>query len=134
MREKKELEENETIPEETKTIEEILLDIGYSRCTAKVFAYILTHREYYAIDIEHETRLRQPEVSITLNRLCKMGYLKIRKMKTKNCRGRPRIKYRLSKARDKVVLDIINEEYDRMERTSVLLQKFQALKYPDVKA
>jgi len=63
--------------------------LGLNRLEATVLAYLLKKREAYVMDIERETGLRQPEVSLGLRGLKATGVVEL-KDGEKGERGRPR--------------------------------------------
>jgi len=63
--------------------------LGLNRLEATVLAYLLKKREAYLMDIERETGLRQPEVSLGLRELKAIGVVELKEAGVAR-RGRPR--------------------------------------------
>ena len=61
---------------------QLLVDIGIRKVTAKVLVFMKDTHEATSREIERETDLRQPEVSIAMNYLTEKGWISSRKNKT----------------------------------------------------
>jgi len=57
--------------------------LGLNRLEATVLAYLLEKKEAYVMDIERETGLRQPEVSLALRGLKKFNAVEVREEERK---------------------------------------------------
>ncbi len=82
----------------------ILSDIP--RSVAYTLVYIRDKEEVTSVEIERETGLRQPEVSVAMQWLRRKGWITKRNMKREG-KGRPIHGYRLSKSFNEVLDEII---------------------------
>ena len=78
------------------------------RSVAYTLVYIRDKGEVTSVEIERETGLRQPEVSIAMQWLRRKGWINKRNMK-KEGKGRPVHGYRLSKGFNEILDEIIIE-------------------------
>lgn len=78
------------------------------RSVAYTLVYIRDKGEVTSVEIERETGLRQPEVSIAMQWLRRKGWINKRNMK-KEGKGRPVHGYRLSKEFNEILDEIIGE-------------------------
>lgn len=78
------------------------------RSVAYTLVYIRDKGEITSVEIERETGLRQPEVSIAMQWLRRKGWINKRNMK-KEGKGRPIHGYRLSKSFNEILEEIIQE-------------------------
>ncbi len=78
------------------------------RSVAYTLVYIRDKGEITSVEIERETGLRQPEVSIAMQWLRRKGRINKRNMK-KEGKGRPIHGYRLSKSFNEILEEIIQE-------------------------
>lgn len=76
--------------------EEKLRKIGFDRVTAKTLISLSSGEEKSSFEIEKETDLRQPEVSLALKKLWAMNIISVRKQIKTNRRGRPIKIYQLT--------------------------------------
>jgi len=94
--------------------------LGLNRLEATVLACLLKKREAYVIDIERETGLRQPEVSLGLKGLKEMGVVEL-KDGVKGKRGRPR-KIAIVKTIDPILKEVEARKAKVMEAYKVALE------------
>ncbi|MDG6220643.1 MAG: ArsR family transcriptional regulator [Candidatus Thermoplasmatota archaeon] len=90
-----------------------LISIGLTKNVAKSLAVVLKDNETRSVDIEHNTGLRQPEVSIAMQQLRRMGWIKKRDIK-KEGKGRPTHAYALKKSKAAIL-----EEIEKGERKKI---------------
>jgi len=84
---------------------DLLVKNGIKPKIAKTLAYLKGKEEVKSIEIERDTGLRQPEVSIAIQFLRKKGWVKKRDIK-KQGKGRPVHAYRLAHPLSKIVSEI----------------------------
>jgi len=84
-----------------KDIAQRLIRTGLSKNIARSLAFLLRVKETNSMDIEQATGLRQPEVSIAMQALRKMGWVTKRDIK-KEGKGRPTHNYRLALPPNKI--------------------------------
>jgi predicted transcriptional regulator len=102
-------EEIMNFTEMEKEFAEILSEIGIKKKIAKVLAFLANTPEATSREIERETDLRQPDVSLAMKYLMKQGWITSRENK-KDSKGHPIKIYELAKP--------INEIMDRIEKES----------------
>ena len=78
------------------------------RSVAYTLVYIRDKGEITSVEIERETGLRQPEVSIAMQWLRRKGWINKRNMK-KEGKGSPIHGYRLSKSFNEILEEIIQD-------------------------
>lgn len=78
------------------------------RSVAYTLVYIRDKGEITSVEIERETGLRQPEVSIAMQWLRRKGWINKRNMK-KEGKGRPIHGYRLSKSFNEILEEIVQD-------------------------
>ena len=78
------------------------------RSVAYTMVYIRDKGEVTSVEIERETGLRQPEVSIAMQWLRRKGWINKRNMK-KEGKGRPIHGYKLSKTFNEILEEIIQD-------------------------
>ena len=62
--------------------------IGMNENCVKALRYLMKHKRGKSRDIEEEMHLRQPEASIAIGKLKKMGWIEVKKEK-RSGKGRP---------------------------------------------
>ena len=103
---------------------DLLVKNGIKPKIAKTLAYLKGKEEVKSIEIERDTGLRQPEVSIAKQFLRKKGWVKKRDIK-KQGKGRPVHAYRLAHPLSKIVSEI---EADRKKLINKLEGDLKDLK------
>ena len=81
---------------------DLFADLGMPKNLAKTLLYVSQVEECRSVDIEQETKLRQPEVSIAMQQLMNNGWVAKRTLKKKG-KGRPIHIYRLDSSLDKIM-------------------------------
>jgi len=89
-------------------------ELGMPRNLAKTLLYVSQVDECRSLDIEHKTNLRQPEVSIAMQKLMKKGWIKKRDLRKKG-KGRPVHIYRLNSPLDKILKDFEQEKLGEID-------------------
>lgn len=82
--------------------QEILMSLGEYRTTALVLTYMRNHNTVKSSELEKETGLRQPEVSIAMRELIGRGWI-TSKHEIRAGKGRPNILYTLAGSMDKII-------------------------------
>ncbi len=100
--------------EEEQKLAKILVTSNIPRSVAFTLVYTRGKEEVTSVEIERETGLRQPEVSIAMQWLRRKGWINKRNMK-KEGKGRPVHGYRLSKDFDEIIEEIIQEQTDKIK-------------------
>ena len=89
-------------------------ELGMPKNLAKTLLYVSQVDECRSLDIEHKTNLRQPEVSIAMQKLMKKGWIKKRDLRKKG-KGRPVHIYKLNSPLDKILKDFELEKLGEIE-------------------
>lgn len=92
----------------------MLAKTGLSKNTARAFAYMAARDETTSREIEDNTHLRQPEVSIATNELRRMGWIDKRDIK-KEGKGRPVHGYRLKKPLKDIIVALEKDEVKKIK-------------------
>ena len=87
---------------EDEKIVRLFAELGMPKNLAKTLLYVSHCDECKSTDIEHATRLRQPEVSIAMQQLQRRGWISKRDKKKKG-KGRPVHIYKLTHDIDDIV-------------------------------
>ena len=103
----------------------ILSDIP--RSVAYTLVYIRDKGEITSVEIERETGLRQPEVSIAMQWLRRRGWVNKRNMK-KEGKGRPIHGYKLSKGFNEILEEIIMDLSSEIQEIQDKIKKLQEFK------
>ncbi len=103
---------------------ELLVKNGIKPKIAKTLAYLKERDEVKSIEIERDTGLRQPEVSIAIQFLRKKGWVKKRDIK-KQGKGRPVHAYRLAQPISKIIGEIEAERKKMIEDLETNLRELK---------
>lgn len=112
------------LTEEDEKLAKFLILSDVPRSVAYTLAYMRDKGEITSVQIERETGLRQPEVSISMQWLRRKGWINKRNMK-KEGKGRPVHGYRLSKGFAEILEEII---LDLEKNINDINNKIQQLK------
>ncbi|MEM0157392.1 MAG: ArsR family transcriptional regulator [Thermoplasmataceae archaeon] len=97
------------------------------RSVAYTLVYIRDKGEVTSVEIERETGLRQPEVSIAMQWLRRKGWINKRNMK-KEGKGRPVHGYRLSKEFNEILDEIIGELANKISEINENIEQLKAFR------
>ncbi len=97
-----------TLSEDNERLAKYLIISDIPRSVAYTLVYIRNKGEITSVEIERETGLRQPEVSIAMQWLRRKGWINKRNMK-KEGKGRPIHGYKLSKDFNEILEEIIQD-------------------------
>lgn len=95
------------------------------RSVAYTLVYIRDKGEITSVEIERETGLRQPEVSIAMQWLRRKGWINKRNMK-KEGKGRPIHGYRLSKDFNEILEEIIQELTNKINEINQNIEQLKS--------
>ncbi|MCL4315193.1 MAG: ArsR family transcriptional regulator [Candidatus Thermoplasmatota archaeon] len=112
------------ISEESNQLAKYLIISDIPRSVAYTLVYIRDKNEITSVEIERETGLRQPEVSIAMQWLRRKGWINKRNMK-KEGKGRPIHGYKLSKGFNEILEEIIQ---DLTTKINAINRTIEALK------
>ena len=100
-------------PQDRKIVD-IFSELGMPRNFAKTLMYVSQVEECRSSDIERGADLRQPEVSVAMQELTKLGWISKRNQK-KEGKGRPIYIYRLESSIDDILLHLEQEKKDQIQ-------------------
>lgn len=92
--------------------EEILVYQGLGRAVSRILSYLQNAKEATSLDLERLLRLRQPEVSIAMKQLRKLGWINEREEK-KPGKGRPFKLYSLKVGFNDIMAQLKNNREKR---------------------
>lgn len=116
-----------TLNEESMKLVKILSDSGIPRSVAFTIVYTRGKEEVTSVEIERETGLRQPEVSIAMQWLRRKGWINKRNMK-KEGKGRPVHGYRLSKDFNEILEEIVQDLTNKIQMIEDDIKQLQDYK------
>jgi predicted transcriptional regulator len=102
------------LSEEINKLARYLMMSDIPRSVAYTLVYIKDKGEITSVEIERETGLRQPEVSIAMQWLRRKNWIVKRNMK-KEGKGRPIHGYKLSRDFNEILEEIINEREKKID-------------------
>lgn len=103
---------------------DILVSLGYSRSLSKVIVFFLFFKEGLSSEIERTMNMRQPEVSVAVNKLLGKNCLNCESVESEG-KGRPRLKYEVMKSPDEILCDIENEVKGNIGKQQELLSELK---------
>ena len=104
---------------------EILQQAGLSRNVARTLAYMKARPEVKSVEIERNTGLRQPEVSIAMKYLKMRGWIIKRDIK-KEGKGRPVHGYKLAKPFSKIIGEIEKDLETKIKNIEKLIKELKS--------
>ncbi|MCL4350856.1 MAG: ArsR family transcriptional regulator [Candidatus Thermoplasmatota archaeon] len=116
-----------TLSADENKMAKILIMSSIPRSVAFTLVYAKGKDEVTSVEIERETGLRQPEVSIAMQWLRRKGWINKRNMK-KEGKGRPVHGYRLSKDFDEILEEIIQDLEQKIEEVNVNIKELRQFK------
>jgi len=102
------------LSDDQRKLVEHLVETGLSKNTAICLVFIANREETKSREIENETRLRQPEVSIAMQDLRENGWVEKRNIK-KGGKGRPVHGYTLAQSVEEILAEIEDEEEEKIK-------------------
>ena len=116
-----------TLSDNSNKLASFLTESDIPRSVAFTLVYIRNKGEITSVEIERETGLRQPEVSIAMQWLRRKGWINKRNMK-KERKGRPVHGYRLSKEFDEILEEIIQDLASKIESIQNIIEELKSYK------
>ncbi len=116
-----------TLSEENERLAKYLIISDIPRSVAYTLVYIRNKGEITSVEIERETGLRQPEVSIAMQWLRRKGWINKRNMK-KEGKGRPIHGYKLSKDFNEILEEIIQDLESKISEINSNIKQLKAFK------
>ena len=105
---------------------ETLSNLGMSRNAATTMAYLMNVDEASSREIEISTGLRQPEVSLAMNLMCKQSWVGMRSEK-KPGKGRPINIYYLTAPVDGIISYYEDKIYKESQATISAIKKLKVM-------
>ncbi len=118
---------DEGFTEEEKDLIDRLYKTGMSKNVAKTLLFILRKEETKSREIESETGLRQPEVSVAVNDLMEKDWISKDEVK-KEGKGRPVHHYTLNKSFDKIISEVEEKEKKKVDEIEKNVEEIKDLK------
>jgi len=112
-------------PQDRKIVD-IFSELGMPRNFAKTLMFVSQVEECRSSDIERGADLRQPEVSVAMQELTKLGWISKRNQK-KEGKGRPIYIYRLESSIDDILLHLEQEKKDQIQAIQQDLAELKTL-------
>lgn len=116
-----------TLSEENERLAKYLIISDIPRSVAYTLVYIRNKGEITSVEIERETGLRQPEVSIAMQWLRRKGWINKRNMK-KEGKGRPIHGYKLSKDFNEILEEIIQDLESKISEINSNIKQLKSFK------
>ena len=114
-----------TLSEENEKLAKYLIISDIPRSVAYTLVYIRDKGEITSVEIERETGLRQPEVSIAMQWLRRKGWINKRNMK-KEGKGRPIHGYKLSKDFNEILDEIVQDLENKISEINSNIQQLKS--------
>ena len=105
---------------------ELFSELGMPKNLAKTLLYVSQVDECRSAEIEQQTRLRQPEVSIAMQQLIKKGWVTKRDLRKKG-KGRPVHIYRLTSSLDDILKGFEQEKIKQIDAIKKDLSSLKAI-------
>ena len=116
-----------TLSEENERLAKYLIISDIPRSVAYTLVDIRNKGEITSVEIERETGLRQPEVSIAMQWLRRKGWINKRNMK-KEGKGRPIHGYKLSKDFNEILEEIIQDLESKISEINSNIKQLKTFK------
>ncbi|MEM0139724.1 MAG: ArsR family transcriptional regulator [Ferroplasma sp.] len=115
------------LSEEINKLAKYLMVSDIPRSVAYTLVYMKDKGEITSVEIERETGLRQPEVSIAMQWLRRKNWIIKRNMK-KEGKGRPIHGYKLSKGFNEILEEIINGREKKIDEINETINELKDFK------
>ncbi|MEW5759974.1 MAG: ArsR family transcriptional regulator [Candidatus Thermoplasmatota archaeon] len=115
-----------TLEEQDMEMIQLLVNMGFVKNVAKTLVYIVKANETVSAEIEAETNLRQPEVSIAIRELKKRGWI-VKKDLKRESKGRPAHCYKLAVPFSKIIETIENDALEKIKKIQTDLTRLKSL-------
>ncbi len=112
------------IDEQNEEIADILISLGMRRPIARVLSYLKNGNEVTSVELDRETGLRQPEVSIAMKELEERDWINEREEK-KIGRGRPYKVYSLKVGFNKIIAQIERQQRRVADEAQIKIERLR---------
>jgi predicted transcriptional regulator len=114
------------IDEKNEEIADTLISLGMKRPIARVLSYLKNRNEVTSVELERETGLRQPEVSIAAKELKEYGWINEREEK-KPGKGRPHKVYSLKVEFNKIIAQLEKQHRKAIDEMQKNIKRLKGL-------
>jgi predicted transcriptional regulator len=114
------------LDEKDEEIADALISLGISRTVARVLSYLQSSNEVTSMELERESGLRQPEVSIAMKELKERGWINEREEK-KPGKGRPYKVYSLKVEFDEIIAELERQQRKAVDEVQINIERLKAL-------
>ena len=114
------------IDEKNEEIADTLISLGMKRPIARVLSYLKNRNEVTSVELERETGLRQPEVSIATKELKEYGWINEREEKKKG-KGRPHKVYSLKVGFNKIIAQLEKQQRKAVDEMQKNIERLKGL-------
>ncbi len=114
------------IDEKNEEIADTLISLGMKRPIARVLSYLKNRNEVTSVELERETGLRQPEVSIAAKELKEYGWINEREEK-KPGKGRPHKVYSLKVGFNKIIAQLEKQQRKAVDEMQKNIKRLKGL-------
>ncbi len=112
------------LDEKDEEIADVLISLGMSRPIARVLSYFQNKNEATSVELERESGLRQPEVSIAMRALKERGWISEREEK-KPGKGRPNKVYSLKVGFNKIIAEIERQQRKAVDEARLRIERLR---------
>ena len=109
------------IDEKNEEIADVFISLGMRRPIARVLSYLKNGNEVTSVELERETGLHQPEVSIAAKELKEYGWINEREEK-KPGKGRPYKVYSLKVGFNKIIAQLEKQQRKVVNETQLKIE------------
>jgi predicted transcriptional regulator len=114
------------IDEKNEEIADTLISLGMKRPIARVLSYLKNRNEVTSVELERETGLRQPEVSVAAKELKEYGWINEREEK-KPGKGRPHKVYSLKVGFNKIIAQLEKQQRKAVDEMQKNIKRLKGL-------
>ncbi len=114
------------LDEKDEEIANALISLGMSRNVARVLSYLQNKNEVTSVELERESGLRQPEVSIAMRELKERDWINEREEK-KPGKGRPHKVYSLKVGFDEIIAQLEQQQEKEVDEVQIRIERLKAL-------
>ncbi len=115
------------LDEQHEQIAEALISLGMTRPVARILSYFQNGNEVTSMELEKETGLRQPEVSIAMRELKERGWVNERDEKKNAGKGRPYKIYTLKMGFKDITAEIEKEQKKSVDESRAKIKRLKDL-------
>ncbi len=107
-------------------IADALISLGMGRPIARILSYLQNKNEVTSVELERESGLRQPEVSIAMRDLNERGWISEREEK-KPGKGRPYKVYSLKVGFNKIIAELEKKQRKAADESQEKIERLKEL-------